>query len=71
MPSPAASASSFGAGMAPVIVVTGRWPWAWTAEEFADAARRTPGGLHVDTTGWTVAETVHQILDRLDEARVA
>ncbi|KQR08614.1 AAA family ATPase [Cellulomonas sp. Leaf334] len=44
---------------------------AWTAQEFADAARQTPGGLHVDTTGWTVAETVRQILDHLDDARVA
>lgn len=44
---------------------------AWTPEEFAEAARETPGGLLLDTTGWTVAETVAQILDRLDEARVA
>jgi len=43
---------------------------AWTTDEFAAAARETPGGLHLDTTGWTVAETVAQILDRLDEARV-
>ncbi|MFE4465299.1 AAA family ATPase [Oerskovia sp. NPDC056781] len=43
---------------------------AWTPDEFAAAARETPGGLHLDTTGWTVAETVAQILDRLDEARV-
>jgi len=43
----------------------------WTPEEFAEAARRTPGGLHVDTTGWTVAETVRHVLDRLDDARVA
>ncbi|WP_456789475.1 AAA family ATPase [Cellulomonas sp. P5_C5] len=44
---------------------------AWTPEEFADAARETPGGLHVDTTGWTVAETVAHVLDHLDDARVA
>ncbi|MFD6032215.1 AAA family ATPase [Cellulosimicrobium funkei] len=44
---------------------------AWTPEEFAAAARSTPGGLHVDTTGWTVAQTVRHVLDRLDEARVA
>lgn len=44
---------------------------AWTAEELADAARHTPGGLHLDTSGWTVAETVREILGRLDEARVA
>jgi len=43
---------------------------AWTPEEFAVAARETPGGLHLDTSGWTVAETVEQILARLDEARV-
>jgi predicted kinase len=43
----------------------------WTSDEFAAYARETPGGLHLDTTGWTVAETVRQILDRLDEARVA
>ncbi|MHA7132511.1 AAA family ATPase [Oerskovia turbata] len=43
----------------------------WTPDEFAAYARETPGGLHLDTTGWTVAETVRQILDRLDEARVA
>lgn len=43
---------------------------AWTPDEFAAAARETPGGLHLDTTGWTVEETVAQILDRLDEARV-
>ena len=43
---------------------------AWTPDEFAAYARETPGGLHLDTTGWTVAETVAQILDRLDEARV-
>ncbi|TGJ94881.1 phosphotransferase, partial [Actinotalea fermentans ATCC 43279 = JCM 9966 = DSM 3133] len=28
---------------------------AWTPDEFAAAARETPGGLHLDTTGWTVA----------------
>ena len=44
---------------------------AWTPEEFAAAARDTPGGLHLDTTGWTVAETVQHILDHLPEARVA
>ena len=44
---------------------------AWTPEEFATAARETPGGLHVDTTGWTVAETVRHILDHLAEAQVA
>ncbi|MET3976696.1 AAA family ATPase [Cellulosimicrobium sp. BE325] len=44
---------------------------AWTPEEFAAAARATPGGLHVDTTGWTVARTVRHVLDHLDEARVA
>ncbi|MBM7819378.1 putative kinase [Cellulosimicrobium cellulans] len=43
----------------------------WTPDEFAAAARSTPGGLHLDTTGWSVAETVRQVLDRLDEARVA
>ncbi|KZM76228.1 AAA family ATPase [Cellulosimicrobium sp. I38E] len=43
----------------------------WTPGEFAAAARETPGGLHLDTTRWTVAETVRQVLDRLDEARVA
>jgi len=43
---------------------------AWTPEEFATAAHETPGGLHVDTTGWTVAETVGFILDHLDEARI-
>ena len=43
---------------------------AWTAEEFAAAARETPGGLHVDTTGWTVAETVRHVLDHLDDARI-
>jgi cytidylate kinase len=43
----------------------------WTPGEFAAAARETPGGLHLDTTGWSVAETVRQVLDRLDEARVA
>jgi cytidylate kinase len=42
----------------------------WTPEDFAAAARETPGGLQVDTTGWTVAETVRHVLDRLDEARV-
>ncbi|WP_426311391.1 AAA family ATPase [Cellulosimicrobium sp. E-16] len=42
----------------------------WTPGEFAAAARETPGGLHLDTTGWSVAETVRQVLDRLDEARV-
>ena len=44
---------------------------AWTPEEFAAAARETPGGLHVDTTGWTVAETVRHVLDHLDDARIA
>ncbi|WP_353708051.1 AAA family ATPase [Cellulosimicrobium sp. ES-005] len=43
----------------------------WTPDEFAAAARATPGGLHLDTTGRSVAETVRQVLDRLDEARVA
>ena len=43
----------------------------WTPDEFATAARETPGGLHLDTTGWTVAETVRHVLDRLDDARVA
>lgn len=43
----------------------------WAPEEFAAAARQTPGALHVDTTGWTVAETVRHVLDHLDEARVA
>ena len=42
----------------------------WTPDEFAAFARETPGGLHLDTTGLTVAETVAQILDRLDEALV-
>ncbi|MDQ0375539.1 AAA family ATPase [Cellulomonas humilata] len=44
---------------------------AWTPEKFAAAARETPGGLHVDTTGWTVAETVRHVLDHLDDARIA
>lgn len=42
----------------------------WTPEGFAAFARETPGGLHLDTTGWSVAETVAQILGRLDEALV-
>ena len=43
----------------------------WTPEEFAAAARETPGGLHVDTTGWTVERTVRHVLDHLEDARVA
>ena len=39
-------------------------------EWFAAFGRDTPGGLHLDTTGWTVAETLVQILDRLDEELV-
>ncbi|MEK8225210.1 hypothetical protein NKG05_02315 [Oerskovia sp. M15] len=40
-------------------------------DEFAAAARETPGGLHLDTTGWTVARTVAEFIGRLEEARVA
>lgn len=42
----------------------------WTAAEFAGAASATPGGLHVDTTGWDVTETVSHLLAHLEEARV-
>ncbi|WP_147917357.1 AAA family ATPase [Ruania zhangjianzhongii] len=41
----------------------------WTAGELDAAARSTTGGLHVDSTGWTVEETVSYLLDHLDEAR--
>ncbi|WP_083259677.1 AAA family ATPase [Cellulosimicrobium cellulans] len=44
---------------------------AWTPDEFAAAARAIPGGLHVDSTGWTVDRTVRHVLDHLEGARVA
>ena len=43
---------------------------AWTAEEFATAARSTTGGLHVDSTGWCVEDTVTYLLDHLEAARM-
>lgn len=42
---------------------------AWTPEQFEDEVRRTSGGLHVDSTGWSVEETVGYLLAHLDEAR--
>lgn len=43
---------------------------AWTAEEFDTAARSTRGGLPVDSTGWSVEETVTYLLDHLEAARI-
>ncbi|MBD5787190.1 AAA family ATPase [Cellulosimicrobium terreum] len=44
---------------------------AWSADEFAAEARATPGGLHVDTTGWTAEQTVRHVLAHLGDARVS
>lgn len=41
----------------------------WTPDVLAAAARSTTGGLQVDSTGWTVADTVTYLLDHLDQAR--
>lgn len=41
---------------------------AWTPEQFEAEVRRTSAGLHVDSTGWSVAETVAYLVAHLDEA---
>lgn len=42
----------------------------WSTSDFARDAIQTPGGWHLDTSDWSIQQTVTHIQDNLERAKV-